>query len=130
MHHHEVDLGVESRVHFLHGLDDGEIRALFWGATALCHPSFVEGFGLPVAEAMACGCPVITSNISAMPEVASDAALLVDPWSERAIAEALVRVIDDRDLAAELRNRGLRRAAAFGRKRTAETTLAVYRELM
>jgi len=123
-------LGVEARVHFLHGLDDDEIRALFWGATALCHPSFIEGFGLPVAEAMACGCPVVTSNISAMPEVASDAALLVDPWNETAIADALLRVVDDPALRDELRARGLRRAATFGRKSTAEATLEVYRELV
>lgn len=123
-------LGIESRVHFLHGLDEPELRALFWGAEALCHPSFVEGFGLPVAEAMACGCPVITSNISAMPEVASDAALLVDPWSERAIADALLRVVDDASLARDLRTRGLRRAEHFERKNTAERTLDVYRELV
>lgn len=123
-------LGIENRVHFLHGLDEPELRALFWGAEALCHPSFVEGFGLPVAEAMACGCPVVTSNISAMPEVASDAALLVDPWSERAIADALVRVVDDPSLARDLRARGLRRAEHFERKSTAERTLDVYRELV
>ncbi|MBI2392897.1 MAG: glycosyltransferase family 4 protein [Deltaproteobacteria bacterium] len=123
-------LGIGSRVLFLHGLSDDELRALFWGAASLCHPSWIEGFGLPVAEAMACGCPVITSDVSAMPEVAGGAALLVHPADESSIVAALRRVVDDPALREDLRARGLRRAASFQRRTTAERTLAAYRELV
>jgi glycosyltransferase involved in cell wall biosynthesis len=123
-------LGVEARVRFLHGLSEAEIRALFWGATALCHPSLIEGFGLPVAEAMACGCPVITSDASAMPEVAGGAAALVDPRDDASIAQALLKVVDDEDLRAEMMARGLRRASELSREVTAGKTLAVYREVL
>jgi glycosyltransferase involved in cell wall biosynthesis len=124
------ELGVEHRVHFLHGLSPAELRALFWGAACLAQPSFIEGFGLPIAEAMACGLPVITSNVSAMPEVAGNAALLVDPHDLDAIATALRRVVDDPSVAAELRAKGLARAQYFRFRRMAEETLAVYRELL
>ncbi len=123
------ELGVADRLRFLHGLNDEEMRALFWGATCLCHPSFIEGFGLPVAEAMACGCPVVTSRVSAMPEVAGDAALLVDPHDDRDIARAMLEIEDDPELADDLRARGVARARAFQWRHTAERTLSAYREV-
>lgn len=123
------ELGIEDRIHFLHGLNLDELRALFWGAMCLSHPSFIEGFGLPVAEALACGTPVVTSRISAMPEVAGGAALLVDPHDDHDIARALRRVADEPGLAADLRARGVARARDFQWKTTAERTLATYREI-
>lgn len=122
--------GIEQRVHFLSGVPGEELRALMWGATALSHPSFMEGFGLPVAEALACGCPVVTSDRSAMPEVTAGNALHVDPYDDRAIADALVRLASDEALRADLRARGLARARELVWRKTAEQTLEVLRELV
>lgn len=107
-----------------------DLAVLYRGAVALAYPSLAEGFGLPVLEAMACGCPVVTSRVSSLPEVAGDAALLVDPQDTTSLAAALERVLTEADLRAELRRRGLERARAFSWRRTAEATLAVYRRLM
>jgi len=123
-------LGIASRVHFLHGLSDDELRALFWGAACLCHPSFIEGFGLPVAEAMACGCPVVTSDVSAMPEVAGKGALLVNPLDEGAIAAALTTMLDEPEVRARVRERGIARARELVWRTCAERTLAAYREIL
>ena len=89
-----------------------------------------EGFGLPVLEAMACGTPVVTSNTSSLPEVAGDAALLVDPYDVRQIAQAMWLVLSQPALAAELRARGLARAAQFTWERTARETIAVYERVV
>jgi glycosyltransferase involved in cell wall biosynthesis len=123
-------LGLAGRVHFLETVARAELVQLYNGAAMLLHPSFIEGFGNPVAEAMACGCPVITSNCSAMPEVAGDAALLADPKDPGAIAAALRRVADDPALAADLRARGLERAAALDWRAFAEANLALYRRVL
>jgi glycosyltransferase involved in cell wall biosynthesis len=124
------ELGVAERVHFLHDLPVAEVVALFHGALCLCHPSLYEGFGNCPAEAMACGCPVVTSNRSAMPEVSGVAALLVDPESVEEVAAALRRVASDPELAASMRARGLARAAELTWRSHAERTLAVYREIL
>lgn len=123
-------LGLRGRVHIMPAIDRAALVQLYGAAEALLHPSFVEGFGNPVAEAMACGCPVVTSNLSAMPEVADGAALLADPRDPGAIAAALVRVIDDRALAGELRARGLRRAAELDWRAFAAANLALYRSVL
>jgi glycosyltransferase involved in cell wall biosynthesis len=99
--------------------------ALLGGAAALAFPSLYEGFGLPVLEAMACGTPVLTSNVSALPEVAGDAALLVDPEDPEAIADGLRRLLEDGDLRRRLREAGLRRAERFDWDETARRTAAV-----
>ncbi|HVL82455.1 MAG TPA: glycosyltransferase family 1 protein [Actinomycetota bacterium] len=104
-------------------------QALLAGAEAFVFPSLAEGFGLPVVEAMACGCPVVTSNRSSLPEVAGSAALLCDPDDPNSIGEALATLLRDPDLAADLRRLGLRRAANFTWERTARLTAAVYRDL-
>jgi glycosyltransferase involved in cell wall biosynthesis len=112
-------------VHFLGYLDDATLGALYRRAVCLVCPSLYEGFGLPVVEAMALGAPVITSTVTALPEVAGDAALLVDPYDVDAIRTAMLRLLQDDGLRADLRARGRRRAAEFTWERAADTVLAV-----
>jgi glycosyltransferase involved in cell wall biosynthesis len=102
--------------------------ALLSGAEALAYPSLYEGFGLPVLEAMACGTPVLTSDVSALPETAGSAALLVDPREPEAIADGLRRVLSDADLRTRLRTAGLERAATFRWEETARRTAEVLRQ--
>jgi glycosyltransferase involved in cell wall biosynthesis len=111
-------------------LDRGDVRALMAASAALVLPSLEEGFGLPVVEAMAAGLPVVCSRGSALAEVASDAASLVDPHDVNGLAHALERVLEDRALAAELRRRGLERSRAFEWGDTAARTLAFYRKVL
>lgn len=120
-----TELGLTHRVRFLGYLPDTDLPALFSGALAFVFPSLYEGFGIPLLEAMACGAPVLTSTTSALPEVAGDAALLVDPGDTAAIAAALQRLAADAALRAELRAKGLRRVAGFTWERCARETLAV-----
>jgi glycosyltransferase involved in cell wall biosynthesis len=110
-------------------IPDADLPAVYAGSQALAFPSEFEGFGLPVLEAMACGTPVVCSNTSSLPEVAGDAALLVDPLDVDALTDALRRVLSDPALATELRDRGLAQAARFSWARAAQETLAVYRRL-
>lgn len=118
--------GLEGRVRFTGYVSDEDLVTLYSGATAVCYPSLYEGFGLPPLEAMACGTPTITSKTSSLPEVVGDAALTVDPSSIDEIAAALHRIIQDDALRAELRRRGLARAAGFSWERTARRTKEVY----
>ena len=104
-----------------------DLPRLLSGATAFAYPSLFEGFGLPPLEAMACGVPVICSNTGSLPEVVGDAALTFDPSRTDDIAAALLRVLTDAALRADLTVRGRARAAQFGWRRTAELTLEAYR---
>ncbi len=122
-------LGLSDRVLFLGPVADADLPALYAGARAFVFPSLYEGFGLPVLEAMACGAAVICSNASSLPEVAGEAALLVDPLDVEALAAAITRVLDDAGLAEDLRRRGLRQAARFSWSQTARRTLEIYRML-
>jgi glycosyltransferase involved in cell wall biosynthesis len=106
-------LGVSESVRFLGRLSDADLAAVYRGATGFLFVSHYEGFGLPIVEAMACGTPVITSSVAAMPEVAGGAALLVDPLSVEDIGAAIDRLCDSAELRTDLRDRGLRRAAQF-----------------
>ncbi|MBV8085528.1 MAG: glycosyltransferase family 4 protein [Chloroflexi bacterium] len=99
---------------------------LYRGTRLLAFPSLYEGFGLPVLEAMSVGTPVVTSNVSSLPEVAGDAALLVDPHDEGALADAMWRVLSDGALAEDLGRRGREQAAKFSWERAARETLGVY----
>jgi len=110
-------------------VSDPDLDALYRGADAFAYPSLYEGFGLPVIEAMARGVATVTSNTSSLPEVAGDAALLVDPEDVGEIADALARVLTDAALAEDLRRRGRERAAAFSWDATARATLDVYRHV-
>jgi glycosyltransferase involved in cell wall biosynthesis len=106
-----------------------DLDALYRGASALVYPSLYEGFGLPVLEAMARGVPCVVSTSSSLPEVAGEAALPVDPRSVAGLAEALERVVGDRDLAGRLRKAGKSRAARFSWGETARLTLEVYKSV-
>jgi alpha-1,3-rhamnosyl/mannosyltransferase len=125
-----VTLNLTSRVRFLGPIADIDLPALYAAATAFIFPSRYEGFGLPVLEAMACGTPVACSNVSSLPEVAADAALLFDPDDIMAIAQALQRLLDAPSLRAELHERGIAQAACFTWQRTATLTLDIYRKLL
>jgi glycosyltransferase involved in cell wall biosynthesis len=109
-------------------VDDRALRALYARALALVAPSFGEGFGLPLVEAMACGTPIITANLTAMPEVAKDAALTIDPRDLDAMAEAMERVASDSTLRSDLAARGRQRAASYTWERAAREVLRAYRE--
>jgi glycosyltransferase involved in cell wall biosynthesis len=110
-------------------VDDREVARLYRRASVFAFPSLDEGFGMPVLEAMVWGVPVITSNRSALPEVAGDAALLVDPLEVDDIARGLRQLALDRDLQLEFSRRGKLRAAAFTWQAAVSRTFAVYREL-
>lgn len=125
-----AQLGIAGRVHFLSAIDRPALVQLYGGAAMLLHPSFIEGFGNPLAEAMACGCPVVTSDCSAMPEVTGGAALLADPHDPGALAAALKRVAEDPALAADLRRRGRERAAQLDWRAFAAANLALYRRVL
>jgi glycosyltransferase involved in cell wall biosynthesis len=118
------------RIRYLGYVKQDDLPALHSAAIAFAFPSLYEGFGLPVLEAMACGTPVLTSNIAATAEVAGDAALLVDPLSQDEIREGLRRLLTDGDLRAGLRRRGLERAPAFSWRRAADETHDVYQRVM
>jgi glycosyltransferase involved in cell wall biosynthesis len=118
----------DSTIRWVGRVAEEDLSALYGAADVFVFPSLFEGFGLPVAEAMACGTPVICSNVTALPEIAGDAAILIEPNDTQAIANALERVLGDDGLRATLRQGGLARAARFSWERTAAQTLAVYRQ--
>ncbi len=109
---------VTHRVHFTGLVPDAQLPSLYRSAEALLFVSLYEGFGLPVLEAMACGTPVVTSNTSALPEVAGNSALLVDPTSVGQIADAIECILDDTSLRDRLRKMGLQQAAHFSWENT------------
>lgn len=105
-----------------------ELLWLYNRAEVMVMPSFYEGFGLPVVEAMACGAPVVVSRTSSLPEVAGDAALMVEPSDSKGLARAICRVLDDEALHSDMRQAGLRQAARFTWDRAARETLKVYQD--
>jgi len=123
------DLGIEEEVIFTGYVGDKDLPYLYSMAKLLLFPSLYEGFGLPILEAMACGCPVITSNVSSMPEVAGDATVLIDPKSVKEITAAMDSIINDRKLRSKLIKRGYEQAKKFSWKKTAEETLDIYNKV-
>jgi glycosyltransferase involved in cell wall biosynthesis len=124
------ELGISERVVFTGAITDAEKVAFYHLADCYAAPSVYEGFGLTPLEAMACGTPVVAAEASCTPEVVGDAALLVAPDDVGGFSAAMQRVLTDADLARDLRERGLRRAAQFTWERTATATYAVYQQAL
>jgi glycosyltransferase involved in cell wall biosynthesis len=122
------ELGLERHDTFTGPLSDEEVRAFLREATLFAYPSLYEGFGLPVLEAMACGAPVVTSNVSSLPEVVGDAGIMIDPLDVNALTDALDCVLSDSALRERLRQKGLEQAREFTWEATARRTLAIYED--
>ena len=122
-------LGLEGHVVFPGFADDEDLPALYSAAELLAYPSLYEGFGLPVLEAMACGTPAITSNVSSLPEVGGDAALLVEPMDVDAIAQAMLRLLQDQHLRQTCITRGFEQACRFTWENAAVQLLKLYAAL-
>ncbi|MDQ6707678.1 MAG: glycosyltransferase family 4 protein [Acidobacteriota bacterium] len=121
--------GVADRIRFTGFVPDEDLLKLYNACDCFAFPSFYEGFGIPILEAMACGRAVVCSNTSAMPEVADGAGILFDPHSTEEITRAMADVLLDAELRARMERLGLQRATLFNWQKTAERTLEVYREV-
>lgn len=124
----EIPASLKEEVRFLPRADDHDLARLYARADLLASPSLYEGFGLPVLEAMACGCPVLIGDRGALPEVAGEAGFSVNPWDIRAIKKGMRELIFNTELRAFLSERGKKRAAFFTWERTAQQMQEVYRE--
>lgn len=122
-------LGLENNVIFTDFVDDNDLPLLINAATLLVFPSLYEGFGIPPLEAMACGTPVAASNISSIPEVVGDAALLFDPYNIEEMTTAMYRVLIDEQLRNKLKKKGFERVKKFSWERAAKDTLKIYEEV-
>jgi glycosyltransferase involved in cell wall biosynthesis len=123
-------LQLHKHVRFFGFVSDDTLAALYRLAAVFVFPSLYEGFGLPPLEAMASGAPVVTSNVSSLPEVAGDAALLIDPYDTEAIADAIRRVLSDDQLRLEMRERGFVRARHFSWERSIGRVHDIYQEVL
>ena len=120
--------GLSNKFHTLRG-DDSTLTAAYCGAKMLVYPSLYEGFGLPILEAMQCGCPVVCSNSSSLPEVAGDAAMYFDPKNSEELASVIGKLLEQDSVCSELRQKGYERAAQFSWEKAAQQTLNVYETL-
>jgi glycosyltransferase involved in cell wall biosynthesis len=126
VHRHKL----HKHVRFFGFVPDRTLAALYRLANVFVFPSLYEGFGLPPLEAMASGTPVITSNVSSLPEVVGDAAVMIDPYEPAAIADAMRRVLTDAELRADLKRRGFARAREFSWERSVKRVRQIYGEVM
>lgn len=124
------ELSVGNKVKLMNYVPENQLNQVLNQAIALVFPSLWEGFGLPVLEAMACGTPVITSNISALSEVAGDAAMLIDPYNVNEMADAMRRVAIDTQLRQQLRDAGIKRAQQFSWEKTGQQTVEVLKRFI
>jgi glycosyltransferase involved in cell wall biosynthesis len=124
------DLHIDSRVHWVGYVPDQERPQFYNAADFLVYPSWYEGFGMPLLEAMQCGCPVITSEVSAMPEVVAEAGLLIDPAQTGTLQEAMLRMALEPELKERLREAGLTRAGNFSWESSAQLTLEVFEKVI
>ncbi len=122
-------LGIKDNVVFPGFVTNDELRAFYNLAEVFVFPSFYEGFGYPILEAFSCGAAVVTSDVSSCPELAGDAAFIVDPYDPGTIARAVGRVIQDTDLRNALKRKALDRVHGFDNKEMARKTLRVYEEV-
>jgi len=122
-------LGLEEEVITTGFVPDEDLPKLYNAANLFVLPSFKESFGHVLVEAMACGCPVVTSNITCMPEIAGDAGILIDPYDVNSLAEGMYRVLTNDGLRRDLKKKSLQRAKLFSWERCARETLKVYEEL-
>lgn len=122
--------GLNDNIIFTGFIEEKEKPCFLVGTSVFVYPSLYEGFGIPVLEALACGTPTITSNISSMPEVAGNAALLVNPESPEEIYDAIKKILLDPNLRSELKARSLRQASNFSWEKTANMTMDVYKGLV
>jgi len=129
-HPHRItqELGIPERVQFTGWIEEGDKPALLAAATLFCFPSAYEGFGLPILEAMACGTATVTTNVSSLPELAGDGALLVPPNDVPALRDALDALMANRARRVELAERALLQAARFSWERCADETVLAYKE--
>jgi len=120
---------LSNRVNFIEYIEEGDLNLLYSASDLFIFPSLQEGFGIPIIEAMSCGTPVITSNLSSMPEIAGDAAILVDPKNPAEIAQKINDLLTNDQLKNELIEKGLKRSKEFSWEKTAEKTKEIYLEL-
>ena len=122
-------IDMKNRVYLIGHVPDDDLRMIYNGAQALVYPSLYEGFGLPIVEAMACGCPVICSDTASMPEVAGKAAVLIDPADSDDLARAIETLVYDSEFRARLIQEGFTRAAGFTWEQTARQTLDLFKSV-
>ena len=122
--------GIQKQVLFIHNSDTSELQAIYQMARVMVYPSFFEGFGLPVLEAQASGCPVITSNLSSLPEAGGDGALYVDPSDVSGIGKSIRNILYDKTLQDEMKVKGYANAELFSEKMVADRVMKLYQEVL
>jgi glycosyltransferase involved in cell wall biosynthesis len=127
---HARKLGISNRVHFTGYVEQEDLPLIYNMAQVFIYPSVYEGFGLPVLESMACGTPVITYNVSSMPEIVGDSGVLLSQYDTGTLAEALLELINHPDKRQHLSTNGLKRASIFTWDQTAEKTIEIYRRVL
>lgn len=126
----KIDEKARNQIEFISNVSDKELVDLYMNARLLAFPSLSEGFGFPPLEAMACGCPVVTSHVASLPEVCGDAACYVDPYNVESIAEGIRKVAFDEELSANLIQKGQKRAAVFSLEKSVREHIKVFEEVM
>ncbi len=122
-------LGLEKEVVFTGFVSEEELPKWYNAADLFIYPCLYAGFGLPPLEAMACGTPVITSNLTSLPEVVGDAGIMINPYDKKQLVEAIHRVLTDENLRENLIKKGLQKAKDFSWDKAAKETLTVYRKV-
>ena len=122
-------LQISADVIFVDYVAEDDLPYYYSAASMLAYPSLYEGFGLPPLEAMACGCPIVTSNVSSLPEVVGDAALMIDPYNVDTLAKAMAEILTNDGLRRGMIERGLAQAEKFSWEKTAAETLEIYEKV-
>jgi glycosyltransferase involved in cell wall biosynthesis len=125
-----TDLGLKDDVVFIGAIEEGQIPNFYRGVDVLVYPCLYAGFGLPPLEAMACGTPVITSNVSSLPEVVGEAGIMINPYKPEDLTNHLVKILNDKDLQKDMIMKGLKRSKKFNWETSAQKTREIYRELL